>query len=148
MEVILLENIRHLGQLGHVVKVKSGFGRNFLIPQGKALRATNANKADFEARRAAFEAKAVEILAAAKTRSEQLGGKTITLAVNASEEGKLFGSVGTREIAHAITEAGVIVEKSEVRLPEGALRYIGEYEISIHLHNEVDSTVKLVIVAA
>jgi large subunit ribosomal protein L9 len=147
MEVILLENINKLGKLGQTVNVKAGFGRNFLIPQGKAVHATEANTATFEARRAELEAAAAAQLAAAQARADQinaLGGVTIT--ANAGEEGKLFGSVGTRDIADAITARGVEVDKSEVRLPSGALRELGEYEIAIQIHGDVTATVKLSVI--
>ena len=147
MQVILLEKIRRLGELGDTVKVKSGYGRNFLIPQGKAVSATEANKKFFEQRRADLEKKQAEILAAAQARAEKLAGLTVTIASKAGDEGKLFGSVGTRDIAEAVTKAGVAIEKSEVRLPNGALRNVGEYDIAIALHSEVAATVKVAIVA-
>ncbi len=147
MQIILLEKIRRLGELGDTVKVKSGYGRNFLIPQGKAVSATEANKKFFEQRRAELEKKQAEVLAAAQARAEKLAALTVTIASKAGDEGKLFGSVGTRDIADAISKAGVAVEKSEVRLPNGALRMVGEYDISIALHSEVAGTVKVAIVA-
>ena len=147
MQVILLEKIRRLGELGDTVKVKSGYGRNFLIPQGKAVSATEANKKFFEQRRADLEKKQAEILAAAQARAEKLAGLTVTIASKAGDEGKLFGSVGTRDIADAVSKAGVAIEKSEVRLPNGALRMVGEYDIAIALHSEVTGTVKIAIVA-
>ncbi len=147
MQVILLEKIRRLGELGDTVKVKSGYGRNFLIPQGKAVSATEANKKFFEQRRADLEKKQAEVLAAAQARAEKLAALTVTIASKAGDEGKLFGSVGTRDIADAVTKAGVAVEKSEVRLPNGALRNVGEYDIAIALHSEVAATVKVAIVA-
>jgi len=148
MDVILLENIGKLGDLGDKVTVKAGYGRNFLIPQGKAVAATEDNVAKFEARRAELEAAAAEAVAAAEVRAgrlEELGLVTITAV--AGEEGKLFGSVGTRDIADAVTAAGVELEKSEVRLPEGALREVGEYDVAVHLHSDVDAVLKLAIVA-
>lgn len=147
MQVILLEKIRRLGELGDTVKVKSGYGRNFLIPQGKAVSATEANKKFFEQRRAELEKKQAEVLAAAQARAEKLAALTVTIASKAGDEGKLFGSVGTRDIAEAVTKAGVAIEKSEVRLPNGALRMVGEYDIAIALHSEVAGTVKVAIVA-
>jgi large subunit ribosomal protein L9 len=147
MQIILLEKIRRLGELGDTVKVKSGYGRNFLIPQGKAVSATEANKKFFEQRRAELEKKQAEVLAAAQSRAEKLAALTVTIASKAGDEGKLFGSVGTRDIADAVTKAGVAVEKSEVRLPNGALRMVGEYDISIALHSEVAGTVKVAVVA-
>ncbi|MFZ5844274.1 MAG: 50S ribosomal protein L9 [Pseudomonadota bacterium] len=147
MQVILLEKIRRLGELGDTVKVKSGYGRNFLIPQGKAVSATEANKKFFEQRRAELEKKQAEVLAAAQARAEKLAALTVTIASKAGDEGKLFGSVGTRDIADAVTKAGVAIEKSEVRLPNGALRMVGEYDIAIALHSEVAATVKVAVVA-
>ena len=147
MQVILLEKIRRLGNLGDTVDVRSGYGRNFLIPQGKAVSATAANKAHFEARRAELEKKQAEVLAAAQARAAKLADLTVSIAAKAGDEGKLFGSVGTRDIAEAVSKAGVEVEKSEVRLPNGALRMMGEYEIELGLHTEVSATVKVVIVA-
>jgi large subunit ribosomal protein L9 len=147
MEVILLEKIGKLGDLGDKVTVKPGYGRNFLIPQGKAVPATLENVEKFEAQRADLEASAAETLAAAEVRAgqiQELG--TITIAANAGEEGKLFGSVGTRDIADAVTEAGVEINKSEVRLPEGALREVGEYQIELHLHSDIDVAIELHIV--
>jgi len=149
MEVILLENIGNLGDLGDRVDVKAGFGRNFLIPQGKAVPATKVNVAQFEERRAELEAAAAEQVAAAEARAEAINAlDALTLAHSAGEEGKLFGSVGTRDIAEALTAAGCEVDKSEVRLPEGALRELGEYEIAIQVHGNVTATVNLAVVAA
>ena len=149
MQVILLDKIGNLGGLGDTVNVKSGYARNFLIPQGKAVMATKANVEMFEARRAELEAKAAEQLAAAEARAEKINAlEAVVLASKAGDEGKLFGSIGTRDIADAITAAGVEVVKSEVRLPEGALRNIGEFEISVQLHSEVFASVNLQVVAA
>ena len=147
MEVILLEKIATLGAMGDKVNVKPGYGRNFLIPQGKAAAATAENIAEYEARRAELEKAAAEALAVAEARRDQLADKVITIASMAGEEGKLFGSVGTADIAHAITEAGVSVERNEVRLPEGAFRAVGEYDVLIQLHTDVDATIKLQIEA-
>ncbi|MFV1973607.1 MAG: 50S ribosomal protein L9 [Thiohalobacterales bacterium] len=147
MDVILLKKIENLGAMGDRVSVKPGYGRNFLIPQGKAAPATAEKVAEFEARRAELENAAAETLVAAEARRDQLDGMTLTLQANAGEEGKLFGSIGTAEIAHAIQEAGVSVEKQEVRLPMGAYRQTGEYEVPLHLHTDVNVTVKLVIEA-
>jgi large subunit ribosomal protein L9 len=147
MQVILLENVGNLGNLGDMVEVKPGYGRNFLIPQGKAVPATKENIAEFEARRAELEKAAAEAHAAAVARAEQLGELgMITIPANAGEEGKLFGSVGTRDIADAVTAAGCEIDKAEVRLPEGALRETGEYVIAVQLHPEVmvDLTVAVV----
>ena len=146
MEVILLEKIGKLGNLGDKVSVKSGFGRNYLVPQGKAVPANAANVAKFEERRAELEAAAAEKLAAATARAEALNVLDLTITSKCGDEGKLFGSIGTRDIADAITAAGSEVCKSEVRLPEGALRSIGEFEIAVQLHPEVTATVRLAVV--
>jgi large subunit ribosomal protein L9 len=148
MEVILLEKVANVGALGDKVTVKSGYARNFLIPQGKAVFASNANVAEFEARRAELEKQAAEKLAAAESRKaaiEAIDG--VTIAHQAGDEGKLFGSVGTGDIADAVTAAGVEVTRAEVRMPEGAIREVGEYEFAIHLHTDVDATVKVTVVA-
>jgi large subunit ribosomal protein L9 len=148
MEVILLENIGNLGGLGDKVDVKPGYGRNFLIPSGKAVPATEDNVAEFEARRAELEATAAETLAAAAARGEALTALgSVDIAATAGEEGKLFGSVGTRDIAEALTAAGCEVDKAEVRLPEGAIRELGEFEVMIQLHAEVTASVAINIVA-
>lgn len=147
MNVILLENVRNLGELGEQVSVKAGYGRNFLIPQGKAIPANEENVAQLEARRAELEKAAAEKLAAAEARKAALDNLEITISHQAGDEGKLFGSVGTIEIANAITETGNEVVKSEVRLPEGALRQVGDYEIDLQLHSDVVATVKLSVVA-
>lgn len=148
MQVILLDKIGNLGSLGDTVNVKSGYARNYLIPQGKAVMANKANIEMFETRRAELEAKVAEVLAADQARADQISAlEAVVIASKAGDEGKLFGSVGTRDIADAITEAGVKVAKSEVRLPEGALRNLGEYEVSIQLHSEVFATAKIQIVA-
>jgi large subunit ribosomal protein L9 len=147
MEVILLENISNLGGLGDKVDVKAGFGRNYLIPQGKAVPATEDAIAKFEARRAELEAAAAESLAAAEARAAELNAmQLVTIAANAGEEGKLFGSIGTRDIADAVTAAGVAIDKSEVRLPEGALRELGEYEINVQVHGDVTAIIALAVV--
>ncbi|WP_428774979.1 50S ribosomal protein L9 [Vibrio sp.] len=149
MQVILLDKIGNLGGLGDTVSVKSGYARNFLIPQGKAVMATKANVEMFETRRAELEAKVAEQLTAAEARAEKVNAlEAVVIESKAGDEGKLFGSIGTRDIADAITAAGVEVAKSEVRLPEGALRTTGEFEVSIQLHSEVFATVKLQVVAA
>ncbi|TVP87805.1 MAG: 50S ribosomal protein L9 [Pseudomonadaceae bacterium] len=147
MEVILLEKIANLGSLGDKVSVKAGYARNFLLPFGKATAATEDNVAAFEARRAELEKLAAEKKAAADARAEQLAELTVTVTANAGEEGKLFGSIGTRDIADAVTAAGVAIEKSEVRLPEGPLRTVGEFDIDVQLHTDVSAIVKLVVVA-
>lgn len=146
MEIILLEKVANLGTLGDIVKVKDGFGRNFLIPQGKAKRATTANKAEFEARRAELEKQQADILAAAKARTEKLAGQTVQITQKAGEDGRLFGSVTNHDIANALTAKGFEVAKSEVRLPTGPLKAIGEYTVSIALHHDavVDVTVTVI----
>ncbi len=148
MEVILLDKVGRLGGIGDKVNVKPGFGRNFLIPQGKALAATAKNVADFEARRAELEAVAAEKTASAEARAAKLVElDTVTITAIAGDEGRLFGSIGTRDIADAITAAGVEVSKSEVKLPEGALREVGTFEIDIQLHTEVTQVIKVAISA-
>jgi large subunit ribosomal protein L9 len=148
MEVILLEKVRNLGDLGEQIKVKSGFGRNFLIPQGKAVMATKDNVAKFEERRAELEAKAAEQLAAAEARGAKLAELgNVTIAANAGEEGKLFGSIAAGDIADAITAAGAEVSKSEVKLPEGSIRQVGEFELMIQLHTDVTQSVTVEVVA-
>ncbi|MBI1195213.1 MAG: 50S ribosomal protein L9 [Gammaproteobacteria bacterium] len=147
MEVILLSKVENLGDIGDLVNVRPGYGRNFLIPKGKATVANEANRAAFEARRAELEKAAAESLAAARARAESLSGMKVTIVAKAGEEGKLFGSVGTVDIADAVTAAGVEVEKHEVRLSEGALRELGEYEVDLHLHPEVNVTITLEISA-
>ena len=147
MEIILLEKIANLGAMGEKVNVKPGYGRNYLIPQGKAAAATPENIADYEARRAELEKASADALTAANARREELLDKVITIASHAGEEGKLFGSVGTADIAHALTESGTAVERHEVRLPEGAFRMVGEYDVLLQLHTDVDATIKLLIEA-
>ncbi|MAN52087.1 MULTISPECIES: 50S ribosomal protein L9 [Marinimicrobium] len=147
MDVILLEKVGKLGGIGDQVAVKAGFGRNFLLPQGKAIPATAENVAEFEARRAELEAAAAAKLSEAEARAAKLAEVSVTIGANAGDEGKLFGSIGTRDIADAITAAGVEVTKAEVKLPEGALREIGEYEIDVQVHAEVIQAVKVSVVA-
>ena len=147
MNVILLEKVGKLGSIGDQVAVKSGFGRNFLIPQGKAVPATANNVADFEARRTELEAAAAEKKSIAEVRAAQLVDLSVTITSKAGDEGKLFGSLGTRDIANAITAAGVAVTKAEVKLPEGTLRDIGEYAIDVQLHSEVTQAVAVSVVA-
>ena len=145
MQLILLQKVVNLGNLGDKVDVKPGFGRNFLVPQGKAVPATEANLAQFEARRAEYEAKASTALADAESRREKLEGASVTIYANASTEGKLYGSVGPREIAEALTKHGMPVGKSEVVMGEGAIRHIGESEVVVHLHADVEVPVKVVV---
>jgi large subunit ribosomal protein L9 len=148
MQVILKEKIRNLGSLGEVVSVKPGYARNFLLPLGKAMSANKENVAKFESYRAELEKAANERLTAAQAKAEKLNDIAITIAASAGEGGKLFGSIGTRDIAEAISaQSGVEVTKQEIRLSQGALRQIGEYEISLGLHTDVAVNVKIVIVA-
>lgn len=147
MNIILLERVRNLGELGDEVTVSPGYGRNFLIPQGKAVPASDSQRARFEAQRAELEKVAHERLAAAQARGATLEGMAVTIAARASEEGRLYGSIGTREIADAITEKGVEVNKAEVRLPEGAIRNTGEFDVELGLHSELVVTVKVTVIA-
>lgn len=146
MELILLEKIANLGKMGDRVKVRPGYGRNFLLPQGKATLATAANIAAFEARRAELERKQVEEVAAAQARADRLSALTLRIAAKAGSEGKIFGSLGTVDIAEACSRAGVPVERSEVRLPSGPLRTLGEHQVDIHLHTDVTVSLRLEVV--
>ena len=146
MNVILLEKIGNLGDLGDEVSVKPGFARNYLLPQGKAVTADDENRTVFEGRRAELEASANEKLAEANTRAEKLVDKELSIAVKSGEEGRLYGSVGTQNIADALTAEGIPVERSEIRMPEGVIRVLGEYEIAIQLHTDVTSQIKVVVV--
>lgn len=137
MQVILLEKVVNLGNLGDIVKVKDGYGRNFLIPQGKAKRATEANKAEFDARRAELEKQQAEQLVAAQARGEKLAGLTVQITQKAGVDGRLFGSVTNYDIAEAVTKQGFEVSKSEIRMPEGPLKTIGDFPVSIALHHDV-----------
>lgn len=145
MELILLEKVKNLGNLGDKVNVKPGYGRNYLVPHGKAVPATVANLADFEKRRVEIELKAAGLLESAGKRREALEGQEITLSVNASPEGKLYGSVGPREIAEAFTARGLEVEKSEVVMAEGPIRTTGEASVTLALHADVSVTVKVIV---
>lgn len=145
MKLILLQKVTNLGVLGDQVDVKPGYGRNYLVPQGKAVPATAANVAEFEAKRAQYEAKAKAIHDEAASRAARFEGASVTISANASTEGKLFGSVGAREIASAFTAAGLPLEKSEVILTDGAFRNVGEYEVLLKLHADVETTVKVVV---
>ena len=145
MELILLQKVTNLGNLGDKVSVKPGYGRNFLVPQGKAVPATAANTAEFEARRAEYEAKAQAQLGDAESRRAKLEGASVTVYANASTEGKLYGSVGPREVADALTKLGMTVGKSEVVM--GAIRHVGESEVIVHLHADVEVPVKVVVEA-
>lgn len=146
MQVILLEKIGNLGQLGDVVNVKNGYARNFLIPQNKAKRANKENLAEFEARRAEFEARQAEILKAATEGKEKLDGQVITIAQKAGMDGRLFGSVTTSDIAEAVKALGVEIVRSTVRLPQGPLKAVGEYDIEIALHHDAVANVKVAVV--
>lgn len=147
MEVILLEKVANLGNIGDRVKVKPGFGRNFLLPKGKATLATEANIARFEARRAELESKQAAELAAAQARAERLAQLQLRIPAKAGSEGKLFGSLGTIDIAEACTVAGCPLERSEVRMPAGPIRTIGEHQVDLHLHADVTVSITLNVVA-
>jgi len=146
MEVILLEKVHKLGELGDQVKVKPGFGRNYLIPSGKAVSATVDNIAKFDARRAELEKNQQESLSASTARAEKLNAVSISIARKAGTEGKLFGSVGTIDISDAVTAEGVELAKQEIRLPDGPIRSIGEFEVDIHLHADVSAKIKVNVV--
>jgi large subunit ribosomal protein L9 len=150
MQVILLEKVVNLGNLGDIVKVKDGYGRNYLIPQGKAKRATEANKAEFEARRAELEKQQAEQLAAAQARGEKLAGLTVQITQKAGVDGRLFGSVTNYDIAEALTQQGFEVAKSEIRMPEGPLKSVGDHPVKVALHHDVvvDITVSVLGEAA
>lgn len=147
MELILLQKVRNLGTLGDKVTVKPGYGRNFLLPQGKAVRVNAANLAAFEQRRAEYEAKANTLLADAEARKTKLADASVTITAHASAEGKLFGSVGPRDIAEALAATGHVVNKGEVILGEGPLRTTGEYDVAVHLHADVHTTVKVIVIS-
>jgi large subunit ribosomal protein L9 len=146
MNVVLLDKIENLGNLGDKVTVRAGYARNYLIPGGKAKYATEANIAEFEARRAELEKNAAESLAQAEKRRDQLTDIEVTIEANVGSEGKLFGSIGPAEVADAVTAAGVALEKREIRMPEGALRHTGEFDIDVHLHIDVDTSVKVIVI--
>lgn len=143
MDIILLEKVTNLGNLGEKVTVKPGYGRNYLIPQGKAVVATAARLAEFEQRRAELEKKAAEQLAAAEARAAAIGALRVVISQKAGDEGRLYGSVSAKDIADAATKAGVAVEKNEIRLPAGPLRTIGDYEIKVQLHGDVTAVLAL-----
>ena len=147
MEVILQEKIYKLGNLGDKVAVKAGYARNFLIPQGKAIPATGENLAAFEIRRAGLEARAAEVLSDAEQRAAALSELTVIIPVRSGEEGKLYGSIGVREIAAAITKVGVTIQKREITLTEGPIRLLGEHKVQIQLHSDVTTEVTLQVVA-
>ena len=145
MELILLEKVQKLGDLGDKVNVKPGYGRNYLVPAGKAVPATKANLAEFEARREELEKAAMAKLSTAEERVTAMDGFEIVLVANASEEGKLYGSIGPREISDAVTERGLELNKSEVIMGEGPIRYTGEHEVLLHLHADVETEIKVTI---
>lgn len=147
MEVILLQKVGHLGGVGDRVRVKPGYARNYLIPQGKATVATAENIAKIEAQRAALEQKAEEERQAAAARASELEGKVLRISAQAGAEGKLFGSIGTVDIAEACAQLGVEVERSEVRLPEGPLRVVGEHQVELHLNTDVDVPITVIVEA-
>ena len=148
MEVILLEKLGKLGNIGDIANVKAGFGRNYLIPQGKAVFATKANLKDFESRRAELEAAAATKVEKAQMIADKLAEiASVTILANAGDEGKLFGSVGTREIEEAINNAGGEISKSQINMPEGAIRNVGEYSIEIQLHTDVTQSITIVVEA-
>jgi large subunit ribosomal protein L9 len=146
MEIILLESIDRLGGLGDLVNVRPGFARNYLLPKGKAKLATAANIAEIAERRAELEKHEADMLKVAKARAEQLEGLEISITAKSGGEGKLFGSVTNANITEAINEKGIEVEKSEIRMPEGPIRLAGEYEIDLHLHTDVNATIKLTVI--
>ena len=145
MELILLEKVKNLGDLGDVVKVKSGYGRNFLLPQGKALTATDANRKVFEERKAELVKKASDSLNASKVRAEKLAGAVVKVKALAADEGKLYGSVGPGDIARAAEEQGLDLKKSEIDMPEGVIRLIGTYNVVARLHTEVEVAITVVV---
>lgn len=147
MQVILLQRVVNLGKLGETVDVKAGYGRNYLIPQGKALPATEANLAKFEARRAELEALEAEELSAANARAEALADVNVIMRAKSGDEGKLFGSIGARDIADALTKSGLEVDRSEVKMPEGAFRQIGEYKVTIQLHHDISTDILVTILS-
>lgn len=147
MDVILLEKVENFGNLGDRVKVKPGFGRNYLIPMGKAVPASKENIEVFEKRRAELEAKAREALAAAEQQRDKVNGVTVTISAKASEEGKLFGSVSNIEISEALKAQGLDIAKRNIRMPEGAIRTLGEFEFSVHLYTDIDAKIKVIVVA-
>lgn len=147
MQVILLQRIVNLGKLGDTVDVKPGYGRNYLIPQGKALPATAANIEKFEARRAELEAIEAEELASAQKRADSLRDVNVIMRAKTGEEGKLFGSIGTRDIADALTKSGLEVDRSEINLPEGTLRQVGEYHVTVQLHHDITAQILVTILS-
>ncbi len=147
MQLILLQKVDNLGNLGDMVDVRAGFARNFLLPKGMAKVANDANVAEFEARRAELEREAAERLTAAQARADKISALSIVIPANAGTEGKLFGSLGAADIADAVTAAGTDIERREVRLPEGPIRTVGEHEVGLHLHSDVDVTLTITVTA-
>ncbi len=147
MEVILLDRVENLGGLGDKVRVRPGYARNYLLPQGKAAPATPENLAAFEERRAELEKRAAEELSAAQARAAKLEGLELTIPARSGEEGKLFGSIGPVDIAEAAGARGVELERAEIRLPEGPIRMLGETEVEVHLHSDVNVTIRVVVAA-
>ena len=146
MNIILLEKVRNLGNLGDQVRVRSGYGRNFLIPQGKAAIANEANKAQFEVRRAELEKAKATMLDQSKARGAKMAGATVQITAKAGDEGKLFGSIGTADIAEAMTQAGFPIERAELHLPNGPLKQLGDFEIPVSLHAEVNFKITVSVV--
>ncbi len=147
MNVILLDNVENLGGIGDLVTVKAGYGRNYLLPQGKAALATKGNITEFEARRTELEKAAAEELTGARAREELIQGMELVLSANVGTEGKLFGSVGPIDIAEAFSKVGVEVQRSEIRMPDGPIHDVGEYKISVHVHTEINVEVTIQVVA-
>jgi len=146
MQVILKERVENLGALGDIINVKPGYARNFLVPFGKAVQATKENIAVFEKQKAALEKREVKRLSDAKSQAEKISGKTFKIKAQAGDGGKLFGSVGTKEVAHAIASAtDITIEKRHVRMPDGIIRHLGEFKLSVHLHTEIDAEILLVV---
>jgi large subunit ribosomal protein L9 len=147
MEVILLEKIRNVGALGELVKVKAGFARNYLLPQRKAVTANEVNRAKFETQRADLEKREADLLKSAQVRAEKINSApVVTITAKVADEGKLYGSVGIHEVTDAINKSGIEVEKSEIKMPAGPIRHVGEYEIHLFLHGDVTATIKVVVV--
>jgi large subunit ribosomal protein L9 len=146
MEVILLEKVSNLGSLGEQVRVKSGYGRNYLIPKGKAVPATKPNIEKFESQRADLELAQADVFGKATARAESFAGLSITLKRKAGPEGKLYGSVGTVDISQAVTETGIVLEKNEVRLPDGPFRHIGDFDVEVNLHADITASIRINIV--
>lgn len=148
MKVILQERVANLGNVGDTVNVKAGYARNFLLPRAKAVQATNENVVSFEARRVELEKKAADVLTEAKKRAESFADYRVTIEALSSEEGRLFGSIGPRDVAKAVNDAGLTLEKSEVEMPEGPIRMTGEHTVHLHLHSEVNAEITAIVVPA